>query len=232
MAQPKYSHLGQLHASIIKYSDVIANSPVQINNSVPLQWFDNCTSERDWRDLEGERFRMCGHRLAFNGVNRPPPSHSPLPAHTPNLRLPCPSSVPPPLSCTRPPAQPPLVGSVLLPPRHLRHRALATRPPPLVFPPRPATNKFTNGTQQYAYVYSNSTTSVAFIENDAPQYILVLFNGVQLNLSPNSVLVYDVHSQTPVYDTYTVLPAATHREFQQVCACGEERVGRWPPACA
>ena len=83
-----------------------------------------------------------------------------------------------------------------------------------------ATHKFTNGTQQFAFVYSNATSSVAFIENDAALYVQVLFNGVQLTLSPSSVLIYDVHAQAAVYDTYAVEAAATHREFQQVCGGG------------
>jgi hypothetical protein len=35
-----YSHLGRLNAAIASFAEVIISNPAQINNSVPLQWFN------------------------------------------------------------------------------------------------------------------------------------------------------------------------------------------------
>ncbi len=83
-----------------------------------------------------------------------------------------------------------------------------------------ATKTFVNGTQQYAFIYSNASHSVAFIENDSADYVLAKLGSLQVNLSPSSILIFDLTSNTPVYDTWAVAPPTTTRAFQHVREAG------------
>lgn len=87
---------------------------------------------------------------------------------------------------------------------------------------RTGTGRFESSSQQYAYVYSNSSASVAFLENDAATAVTVQFQGHSVTLSPSSVLVYDAVAHTPVFDTFSVQAPITQREFEQVCVGGGE----------
>jgi hypothetical protein len=39
-SQPMYSHLFGLNSAIASFANAIITSPVQLNNSVPLQWYN------------------------------------------------------------------------------------------------------------------------------------------------------------------------------------------------
>jgi hypothetical protein len=44
--EPKYSHLGRMHAVLARYADAIVGSPAQLNNRIALPWFNNRASSR------------------------------------------------------------------------------------------------------------------------------------------------------------------------------------------
>ncbi len=82
------------------------------------------------------------------------------------------------------------------------------------------THQFENGTQQYAYVYANATTSVAFIHNEANVWVLTKFQGLELDMTPGTVFVFDMNENVGVFDSYSIDPPTVQRQFTDVSGLG------------
>jgi len=74
------------------------------------------------------------------------------------------------------------------------------------------TQKFENGTQQYAFRYGSGDFSVTFLENEGSSWVLVLFEDEQFDLAPASIIVLDSSKQV-VWSSFKVPAAPTERVY-------------------
>jgi hypothetical protein len=142
----------------------------------------------------------------------PAPSPSPAPARTP--------PPPPPHPHPHPQHPPPFLATHASVCLHNSSSPLSSPVAPLS--PLPYawstvdSQRLETATAQYGYVYTNATSSVAFLENDVNASVTVQFQGQQVTLSPLSILIYDALAHAPVFDTFAVQPPVLQRQFVQV----------------